>query len=231
MVFGRWRKASRQAHAHQAALAGEVADQHRDVRGGRDSVPGLVTRDGINNWMHIQYDSRQAYSPSMTISIRRLLLALCLTLLALLASAKELRGRVVRVADGDTLTLLDANKVQHKIRLNGIDAPEKGQAFGQKSQESLAALAAGREVVVTTRKQDRYGRSVGKVLVDGADVNLVQVERGLAWFYRQYQNELTSEDRQKYKQAENDARTSRRGLWVEQEPVPPWDWRRRSSAR
>jgi len=122
-----------------------------------------------------------------------LLLALACT-----AHAENITGRVVSVADGDTITLLDADKVQHKIRLAGIDAPEKKQSFGNRSKESLSELAYDKAVTVETDKRDKYGRQVGKVLVNGQDVNLVQVERGMAWFYRQYQREQSPNDRRLY---------------------------------
>lgn len=162
----------------------------------------------------------------MTTFVRRLLLCLCLAVLP--ATAEQLQGRVVGVADGDTLTLLDAARVQHKVRLAGIDAPEKGQAFGQRAKESLAELVAGQTVTVETHKQDRYGRAVGKVLLDDRDVNLEQIERGLAWFYRQYQSELTPDDRERYAAAEVQAREQRLGLWLWQDkaPMPPWEWRK-----
>ncbi|OLP04665.1 thermonuclease family protein [Rhodoferax antarcticus] len=85
-------------------------------------------------------------------------------------------------ANAETITVLDADKVQHKIRLADIDAPEKNQAFGNRSKESLSALAFDKTVNVETSKRDRYGQQVGKVLVNGQDVNLMQVERGMAWF-------------------------------------------------
>ena len=149
-------------------------------------------------------------------------LALCL---ALQTHAETITGLVVGVSDGDTITVLDANKVQHKIRLAGIDAPEKKQAFGNRSKESLSALAFDKTVNVETDKQDRYGRQVGKVLVNGQDVNLVQVERGMAWFYRQYQREQSPNDRRLYEAAEDAARADKRGLWRDAEPLPPWEFR------
>lgn len=162
------------------------------------------------------------------MSCRRILLALSLVIGSAIAVAAELHGRVVGVADGDTLTLLDENKVQHKIRLAGIDAPEKAQAFGQRSKESLSDLVAGKTVTVETNKQDRYGRSVGKVLVEGVDANLVQIELGMAWFYRQYLRELSEQDQVKYEEAESRAQSERRGLWRDADPIPPWDWRHRN---
>ncbi len=140
--------------------------------------------------------------------------------------APPITGRVVGVADGDTITVLDADKVQHKIRLSGIDAPEKKQPFGNRSKESLSDLAFDKTVDVETSKRDRYGRQIGKVLVNGRDVNLVQVERGMAWFYRQYQRDQSPNDRRLYEAAEDAARADKRGLWRDDAPVPPWEFRR-----
>ena len=156
----------------------------------------------------------------------RILLVLVITLLATISRAELISGRVVRVADGDTITVLDAQMRQHKIRLAGIDAPERTQAFGRRSQESLAELAANRSVIVETHKRDRYGRFVGKVLVEGRDINVEQIRRGLAWFYRQYERELSAQDQQSYARAEDEARRFRYGLWADKQPVPPWDFRR-----
>ncbi len=111
--------------------------------------------------------------------MRKALVCLLLAL-ACTAHAETVTGRVVGVADGDTITVLDADKVPHKIRLAGIDAPEKKQPFGNHSKESLSDLAFDKTVNVETSKRDRYGRKIGKVLVNGQDVNLVQVERGMA---------------------------------------------------
>ena len=152
-----------------------------------------------------------------------------LLLLALLftfaCNAATITGQVVGVADGDTITVLDADKVQHKIRLAGIDAPEKKQAFGNRSKESLSDLVFDKTVNVEADKRDRYGREIGKVFVNGQDVNLVQVERGMAWFYRQYQREQSPNDRKLYEAAEDAAKADRRGLWRDSDPVPPWDFR------
>jgi len=153
-------------------------------------------------------------------AITTMLLALACT-----ANAETITGLVVGIADGDTITVLDTDKVQHKIRLAGIDAPEKKQAFGNRSKESLSALAFDKTVNVETSKRDRYGRQIGKVLVNGQDVNLVQVERGMAWFYRQYQREQSPNDRRLYEAAEDAAKAEKRGLWRDADPVPPWDFR------
>ncbi len=132
-----------------------------------------------------------------------------------------LDGRVVEVADGDTLTVLDAQKKQHKIRLLGIDAPEKAQPFGQKSKESLSGLAFQKQVQVRSSKQDRYGRTVGQVFVGNMDVCLEQVKLGMAWHYKTYQREQSPEDRVLYDRAESQAREQRVGLWQDPSPVEP----------
>lgn len=152
---------------------------------------------------------------------------LCILLLAHgFATAETIQGKVVRVADGDTIMVLDQAKTQHKIRLSGIDAPEKGMPFGQKSKQHLSDLVAGRMVMVETIKVDRYKRNVGKVLLDGQDANLAQVEAGFAWHYKAYQREQSPADRHVYSQAEERAREAKKGLWLDREPEPPWEWRK-----
>ena len=116
-------------------------------------------------------------------------------LLAGACHAATIEGRVVGMADGDTVTVLDADKTQHKIRLSGIDAPEKKQPFGYHSKQSLSELVFSKTVTVETGKTDRHGREVGKVLVDGLDANLAQVQRGFAWHYKTYEREQLVTDR------------------------------------
>lgn len=153
---------------------------------------------------------------------------LCLLLLLpSLSRAETLLGRVVRVADGDTVTLLDALQQEHRIRLSGIDAPEKGQAFGLLSKAALSSLVFGMEVRAECGKRDRYGRAVCKILLHGLDVNLEQVRAGMAWWYRHYQKEQSPADRNSYSEAESLGKDRRLGLWSETDPVPPWDWRHR----
>ncbi len=151
-----------------------------------------------------------------------------LLLLSCLANAASLQGKVVGVADGDTVTVLDAQKVQHKIRLQGIDAPEKAQSFGQKSKQSLHEMAHGKQVTVEYQKKDKYGRTVGTVFVNNIDVCLEQIKRGMAWHYKQYANEQSKEDREIYAKAEAVAQTQAVGLWKDKTPVPPWEFRRQS---
>ena len=151
--------------------------------------------------------------------------ALLLPLLTGDAYAATLDGRVIGVHDGDTITVLDAAKAQHKIRLAGIDAPELKQAFGTRSKQSLSEMVYNKQVKIEWDKRDRYGRTIGVILVDGHDVNLEQVRTGMSWWYRQYAKEQKSEDRKLYELAEVDARAAKRGLWADNAPVPPWEWR------
>lgn len=141
------------------------------------------------------------------------------------SQAATITGMVVSVADGDTITLLDNTQTQHKIRLGGIDAPEKAQPYGQQSKQSLSDMVFGKTVTVDTGKTDRYGREVGKVLLDGMDANLEQLKKGLAWHYKAYEREQSPSDRRNYAAAEKDAAAARLGLWQDVEPVPPWEWR------
>jgi len=142
-----------------------------------------------------------------------------------LSIGATLQGEVVGIADGDTLTLLDSSKTQYKIRLAGIDAPEKTQPFGNQSRQALARLAFRQHVVVEWTKYDRYRRIIGKVRLDGHDLNLAQVTGGMAWHYKEYEREQTRLERSQYAAAESKAREAREGLWRDPAPVPPWDFR------
>ena len=135
--------------------------------------------------------------------------------------ANVIHGRVVGVSDGDSVTVLDAKKTPYKIRLAGIDAPERAQAYGQKAKESLSDLVFGKSVDVEWSKQDRYGRIVGMVMLGGVDINLEQIKRGMAWHYKQYQNEQSPEDRVAYAQFESQARDKRLGLWRDPASIEP----------
>ena len=165
------------------------------------------------------------------------LLAATLLIAGQRAHAAELHGKVVGVADGDTITVVDSAHATHRIRLNGIDAPEKGQPYGTRAKEQLAALVFGKPVIVAWNKHDRYGRIVGQVRLaapvactaptcaNSGDVGLTLIEAGLAWHYKRYQNEQTAEDRTRYARAEEEARSRRAGLWHDAHPVAPWDYR------
>jgi micrococcal nuclease len=153
----------------------------------------------------------------------RLLWLFLLTLFGVaLADAAEYTGKVVAIADGDTLTLL-VDRQQMKIRLAEIDTPERGQPYGSKAKEALSQLAFGKRARVVAVDRDRYGRIVGRVYVDEVDVNAEMVRRGAAWVYRKY-----AKDPNLFS-LEAEARKAKRGLWglPEAERVPPWEWRRR----
>ena len=141
-------------------------------------------------------------------------------------TSTTLTGRVVRVADGDTVTVLDSSNTQHRIRLEGIDAPESHQAFGTQSKQSLAQMIFDKDVTVVYQKTDQYGRLVGKITLDGKDVNLEQVKAGMAWHYKEYQREQAPEDRSLYAIAEEEAHAARRGLWQDADPVEPSAFRK-----
>ena len=160
--------------------------------------------------------------------ILKKLIALIWLCIAMSLNAATLQGKVVSVADGDTITILDSQKTQHKIRLQGIDAPERAQAFGNKSKQSLHEMVHGKQVTVDSQKKDKYGRVVGKILLNNTDVCLEQLKRGMAWHYKQYANEQSPEDRDVYAQAESTARAQSLGLWKDKSPTPPWAFRKQN---
>ncbi|MDP5116057.1 MAG: thermonuclease family protein [Burkholderiaceae bacterium] len=141
--------------------------------------------------------------------------------------AKTIEGLVVGVADGDTITVLDQQKNTYKIRLQGIDAPEKKQAFGEKSKQSLHDLVHRKQVRIEYDKEDKYGRIVGKVTVDDVDVCLQQLVLGMAWHYKKYQNEQSVSDRALYSDTELKSKSLKLGLWTEDTPMPPWEFRKK----
>ena len=147
------------------------------------------------------------------------------TSLASSVHADILAGRVTGITDGDTLTLLVEHQA-HTIRIAGIDAPERHQAWGSQSKTNVSRLAMNRDAIADCVKFDRWGRSVCKVRVDAADVGLEQVRDGMAWWYRRYAGDQPSEDRSAYENAEFLAKARRLGLWHDTHPVPPWAFRR-----
>ncbi|MBT9450003.1 thermonuclease family protein [Akkermansia glycaniphila] len=137
------------------------------------------------------------------------------------AHADTLAGRVVAVTDGDTIRVLDDTKTEHRVRLYGIDAPEKAQDYGQRSKQALSDLVYNRPVRVEYKNRDQYGRIVGKVYRGGEYVNLTMVADGMAWHYVQYARH--DDDLQ---QAQEQAKAAKRGLWARADVVPPWEFRR-----
>lgn len=145
---------------------------------------------------------------------------------------QALHGKVIGVADGDTVKVLDDTNTTHTIRLLGIDAPEKAQAFGTRAKHSLSELAYGQTVTVKWRKRDRYGRIVGTLHNRrGDDLNLRQVQRGMAWHYADYQREQLPADRETYAEAEVEARQRRIGLWADAHAEAPWQYRKKKRER
>lgn len=157
--------------------------------------------------------------PCATVHRLAAVLACLLAVLLHPVVAEEITGRVVSVADGDTLTVLHGRE-QLKIRLTEIDGPERGQPFGRRSAQSLRDLCAGRAARVVLAGMDRYQRHLGRVWCAGVDASAEQVRRGLAWVYDQYVT-----DRGLYAVQEA-ARAGHKGLWSDPAPVPPWLWRR-----
>ena len=141
-------------------------------------------------------------------------------LVNVLVQAETLEGKIVKIADGDTLTLLTSTKDQVKIRLAGIDTPERKQPFGNRAKQALAKLAFQKQALIEAETKDRYGRTVGVVFVDGLNVNHELVKQGMAWVYRKY-----NKDKALY-ELESRAKKERLGLWLDENPIPPWEWRR-----
>ena len=129
-------------------------------------------------------------------------------------------ARVVGVTDGDSVTVLRDRHEQVKIRLYGIDAPERGQPFGTKSRQHLSGLVFGKDVRIIPRDSDRYGRTVAQIEVDGRDVSIDMVSSGLAWWFERYAPKDTP-----LRDAEEAAKKARVGLWTDPAPVAPWRWR------
>lgn len=144
-----------------------------------------------------------------------------------LAETRFLDGYAGRASDGDTFALILHDGGVARIRPGGADAPERGQPYWRASRAHLAhALAAG-PVSAHCYKKDRDRRDVCRVYVQGRDVALEQLEAGYAWWFRQFANEQTEQERREYEHAENEAKAARRGLWQEREPEAPWLYRQR----
>jgi len=154
------------------------------------------------------------------------LFLLSLLLLSLSLFSAEIKGKVVAVTDGDTITVLDEmDKGNFKIRLDKIDAPEKNQAFGNKAKQFLSSLIFGKQVSIRYKAVDRYGRILGVIYCDGAEINLVMVQNGYAWHYSYYDKTPA------YIQAEKQARADKKGLWADPNPVNPYKFRKMKKKR
>lgn len=137
------------------------------------------------------------------------------------ATNYDLTGRVVRIADGDTVSILDHSNTQHKVRLYGIDTPERDQPFGKAAKKALAQLIDEKTVGVVIVTTDSYGREVGTLYSDGVNINVAMVASGYAWWYQYF-----APHEHALQEAQRQARAQGLGLWAEPQPVAPWDWRR-----
>lgn len=153
--------------------------------------------------------------------MKRVIFLLVVVLLVgeLFAKEKEIIGRVVSVSDGDTIRVLQ-NKKEYKIRFFGIDAPEKDQAFGQKSKQRLSDLVFGKEVKVIWKEKDQYRRYLGIVYLGSLNINQEMVRGGYAWVYRRYNDDSTMIE------LETKAKETKQGLWHHENPTPPWKFRK-----
>ena len=159
------------------------------------------------------------------MNYRRWLVALLLACLAAPSlDAQEFRGKVVGVTDGDTITVLQ-DRTPVKVRLNGIDAPEQGQPFGERAKQFASALCFGDEVTIKTSGTDKYGRTLGDVvLVDGRILNQELVKAGMAWHYKEYSKDET------LAKLEKEAKEKKIGLWSDPHAIAPWEWRHGNAA-
>jgi endonuclease YncB( thermonuclease family) len=140
------------------------------------------------------------------------------------APAGTLEGHVVGIVDGDTIDILDGDKKQHRIRFDGIDAPERGQPFSAKAKSTLGDLVFRKTVKVETKGSDRYDRTVGRIYLDGKDIGMAMLEAGMAWQFTKY------DQSREYADTQASAQAAQRGLWSDRAPVPPWEWRKLSKA-
>lgn len=153
--------------------------------------------------------------------MRRLFVVLLTLLLVNPALAADFFGQVVGVLDGDTIDVLHTGRAE-RIRLSGIDCPEKKQAYGQKAKQATSALVFGKDVSIQPHGRDKYGRTIADVmLLDGTNINHVLVKEGWCWWYRKYAPTDTM-----LEGMETEAREARRGLWGDSQPISPWEWRK-----
>lgn len=158
-------------------------------------------------------------------TIQNILLLFWFSFFAHTALAFDFSGKVVGVTDGDTISVLHDGRAE-KIRLDGIDCPESHQAFGAKAKHFTSDLAFGQIVTVKVKEKDKYGRTVGEVILqDGRSVNRELVQSGLAWWYRKYSTD------QSLGELEAQAKADHRGLWADQDPTPPWDFRQNKGVK
>ena len=144
---------------------------------------------------------------------------------ALTKSTGVITGKVIGISDGDTITVLNEKHEQLKIRLAGIDCPEKSQAFGNRAKRTLSDKVFSQNVKVETRDKDKYGRTLGIVKIGEEDINQYMISEGVAWHYKKYANTQPTEEADRYAKAEETARLNKKGLWIQEHPTPPWEFR------
>lgn len=158
--------------------------------------------------------------------MRRICIAVLAGLLAVAglgettAAGQSFTARVVEVRDGDTIEVLRSDGQRVTVRLQGIDAPESDQPYGEASTQAARRYVSGENVRIEVEDTDRYGRTVGSVVVGGGELGEMLVREGLAWWYREYAPRDADLDR-----LQQQARNANRGLWAQANPTPPWDWR------
>lgn len=146
--------------------------------------------------------------------------AVIIACLSISVRAETFSGKCVKVLDGDTIEVMHGNTAK-RIRLAGVDCPEKSQDFGKRAKEFTAQQAYGQDVTILTHNTDRYGRTIAQVILpDGRSLNTELVRNGLAWWYRRYSADAT------LAKLEQNARETKSGLWSAPEPTPPWLYRR-----
>jgi endonuclease YncB( thermonuclease family) len=141
-----------------------------------------------------------------------------------------MHGKVIGISDGDTIKVLVAGRQLIKVRVSWIDAPEMHQAFGYRAKQAMSELVFGKDVELRPQAIDRYGRLVAQVFVNGNDAGLEMLRLGLAWVFESYIKEASAGIQASYRQAQEEARAKRSGLWADPEPMPPWEYRRQRIA-
>lgn len=155
----------------------------------------------------------------------RLIVFVLLLMASSVYAENTISGKVVSIADGDTIKVLDSSNTQHRIRIYGVDCPESHQDYGRKAKQFTSDLVFGKTVEVKVMDTDRYGRTVGIVNVDGKCLNEELVKNGMAWFYGQY---CKASFCSQWKQYQEEARSRKIGLWEMENPIHPWELRRKS---
>lgn len=143
---------------------------------------------------------------------------LCFLFLPLL-SFSQIKGKVIKITDGDTFVLLTGSKEQIKIRLHGIDAPEKKQDYGTVSKNYLSNLVFKKDIIIEYKNRDRYGRRIGIAFMEGVNVNEKMLSEGMAWHFKKY------DTNSQWSVLESKAKEEKKGLWSQPNPVAPWEWR------